>query len=65
MRILLFFVFLIVERIEAYVEGPFDQDGSSFPMPLNTICVGISEDLMPRQLDYSRYRPGRNPVLWD
>ena len=63
--ILLFFGFLIAERIGAYVEGPFDQDGSSFSMPLNTICVGISEDLMPRELNYGRYRPSRNPVFWD
>ena len=63
--ILLFFGFLIAERIGDYVEGPFDQDGSSFSMPLNTICVGISEDLMPRQLDYVRFRPTRNPVFWD
>ena len=63
--ILLFFGFLIAERIGAYVEGPFDQDGSSFSMPLNTICVGICEDLMPRELDYGRYRPTRNPVFWD
>ena len=63
--ILLFFGFLIAERIGAYVEGPFDQDGSSFSMPLNTICVAISEDLMPRELNYGRYRPSRNPVFWD
>ena len=63
--ILLFFGFLIAERLGAYVEGPFDQDGSSFSMPLNTICVGISEDLMPSELDYGRYRPSRNPVFWD
>ena len=63
--ILLFLGFLIAERIGAYVEGPFDQDGSSFSMPLNTICVGISEDLMPGELDYGRYRPSRNPVFWD
>ena len=63
--ILLFFGFLIAERIGAYVEGPFDQDGSSFSMPLNTICVGISEDLMPRELNYGRYHPSRNPVFWD
>ena len=63
--ILLFLGFLIAERIGAYVEGPFDQDGSSFSMPLNTICVRISEDLMPGELDYGRYRPSRNPVFWD
>ena len=63
--ILLFFGFLIAERIGAYVEGPFDQDGSSISMPLNTICVGISEDLIPRELDYGRYHLTRNPVFWD
>ena len=63
--ILLFLGFLIAERIGAYVEGPFDQDGSSFSMPLTTICVVISEDLMPGELDYGRYRPSRNPVFWD
>ena len=61
--ILLFFGFLIAERIGDYVEGPFDQDGSSFSMPLNTICVGINEYLMPRQLDFGQYRPSRNPVF--
>ena len=61
--ILLFFGFLIAERIGDYVEGPFDQDGSSFSMPLNTICMGINEDLMPRQLDYGQYRPSQNPVF--
>ena len=63
--ILLFLGFLIAERIGAYVEGPFDQDGSSFSMPLNTICVLISEDLMPGELDYGTYLPSRNPVFWD
>ena len=63
--ILLFLGFLIAERIGAYVEGPFDQDGSSFSMPVNTICAVISEDLMPGELDYGRYRPSRNPVFWD
>nr|WP_255616054.1 bestrophin family protein [Synechococcus sp. MU1642] len=63
--ILLFFGFLIAERIGAHMEGPLDQDGSSFLMPLNTIYVGISEDLMQREFDYGRYRPSRNPVFWD
>ena len=63
--ILLFLGFLIAERIGAYVEGPFDQDGSSFSIPLKTICVGLSDDLMPGDLDYGRYRPSRNPVFWD
>ena len=63
--IFLFLGFLIAERIGAYVEGPFDQDGSSFSLPLNTICAGISEDLMPGQLNYGRFHPSRNPVFWN
>ena len=63
--IFLFLGFLIAERIGAYVEGPFDQDGSSFSLPLNTICAGISEDLMPAQLNYGRFHPSRNPVFWN
>ena len=52
-------------KIGAYVEGPFDHDGTSFSLPLNTICYEISEDLMPGDLDYGRFRPCRNPVFWD
>ena len=63
--ILLFLGFLMAERIGAYVEGPFDLDGSSFSIPLNTICTSISEDLMPNELDYGRFKPRRNPVSWD
>ena len=63
--IFLFLGFLVAERIGAYVEGPFDQDGSSVSLPLNTICTGISEDLMPGELQYSRFRPSRNPVFWN
>ena len=44
--ILLFIGFRIAERIGAYVEGPFDKDGNSFSMPLNTICM--NKDLMWR-----------------
>ena len=43
----------------------YNQDGTSFSLPLNTICCEISEDLMPGDLDYGRYRPCRNPVFWD
>ena len=42
-----------------------DQDYSSLSQPLNTIKVGISEDLMPEEQDDDRYRPSRNPVFWD
>ena len=63
--ILLFLGFLMAERIGAYVEGPFDQDGSSFSMPLNTICTVISDDLMHGELEFGRFKPNHNPVFWD
>ena len=61
----LFLGFLMAERIGAYVEGPFDQDGSSFSIPLNTICTVISNDLLPGELDFGRFQSSRNPVHWD
>ena len=44
---------------------PFDQDGSCVSIPMNTISMGINENLMPGERDYGRYRPSRNPVFWD
>ncbi len=44
------------------VEG--DQDASSLLHLLNTIWVGISDDLMPGEFIDGRYRP-RNPVFRD
>lgn len=61
----LFIGFLSAERIGAYVEGPFDRDGSSFSLPLNTICSRISDDLIERPLDMGAFRPSRDPARWD
>ncbi len=61
----LFLGFLTAERIGAYVEGPFDRDGSSFSLPLNTICSTISSDLMERPLDFGGFRPSLDPVRWE
>lgn len=61
----LFLGFLTAERIGAYVEGPFDRDGSSFSLPLNTICCTISSDLMERTLDFGGFRPSLDPVRWE
>lgn len=61
----LFLGFLTAERIGAYVEGPFDRDGSSFSLPLNAICSTITSDLMDRPLDFGRYHPSQDPVRWD
>lgn len=61
----LFLSFLIAERIGAYVEGPFDRDGHSFSLPLNSICCVITQDLMQRSLVFSRFRPSRDPTSWE
>ncbi|MFM7676170.1 MAG: bestrophin family ion channel [Synechococcus sp.] len=63
--LLLFLGFLLAERIGAYVEGPFDRDGSCFSLPLNAICSGISTDLMERSLDLGRFQPSVDPTRWD
>jgi putative membrane protein len=62
---ILFLGFLTAERIGAYVEGPFDRDGSSFSLPLNGICSTISNDLMERHLDFGSFRPSQDPVRWE
>jgi putative membrane protein len=63
--IVLFLGFLSAERIGAYVEGPFDRDGSSFSLPLNAICSTISCDLMQRPLDCGSFQPSQDPTRWD
>ena len=61
----LFLSFLIAERIGAYVEEPFDRDGHSFSLPLNSICCVITQDLMQRSLVFSSFRPSRDPTSWE
>ena len=61
----LFLGFLIAERIGAYVEGPFDRDGHSFSLPLNSICCVVTDDLMQRSLEFSNFRPSRDPASWE
>lgn len=61
----LFLGFLVAERIGSYVEGPFDRDGSSFSLPLNSLCSTITSDLMARQLDFGHFQPSQDPTRWD
>lgn len=61
----LFLGFLTAERIGSYVEGPFDRDGSSFSLPLNSICSTITADLMERSLDFGAFAPSLDPTRWD
>ena len=63
--VVLFLGFLTAERIGAYVEGPFDRDGSSFSLPLNGICSVITNDLMQRSLNFGGFRPSQDPTRWD
>ncbi|MCX5968358.1 MAG: bestrophin family ion channel [Cyanobacteria bacterium] len=63
--IVLFLGFLIAERIGSYVEGPFDRDGNSFSLPLNSICCVITQDLLQRSLEFSSFRPSRDPTSWE
>jgi putative membrane protein len=63
--IVLFLGFLIAERIGSYVEGPFDRDGNSFSLPLSSICCVITQDLLQRSLEFSRFRPSRDPTSWE
>ena len=41
-----------------------DQTANRLLQLLNTIAVGISNDLMPRELDNKRHGQPRNPVVW-
>ncbi|MFM1900222.1 hypothetical protein CWE17_06595 [Synechococcus sp. BS56D] len=56
--------FLMAERIGAYVEGPFDADGSSFSLPLNSICLTISRDLLGSETDHVLHLQSQDPVRW-
>lgn len=62
--IILFIGFLMAERIGAYVEGPFDSDGSSFALPLNAICLTISRDLLADETDSCLHHFSKDPVRW-
>lgn len=60
----IFSCFLIAERIGAYVEGPFDADGSSFSLPLNAICLTISRQLLGEQVEHLLHHASQDPVRW-
>jgi putative membrane protein len=62
--IVLFLGFLMAERIGAYVEGPFDGDGSTFALPLNAICLTISRDLLGNETDSCLHHFSKDPVRW-
>ena len=57
-------LFLMAERIGAYVEGPFDADCSSFSLPLDNICLTISHDLLDQATDHVQHLRSDDPVRW-
>ncbi len=63
--IMLFLSFLVAERIGAFIEGPFDRDGKSFSLPLNSICCVITQDLLKKDLNFASFQPSTNPTRWE
>ena len=59
----LFLGFTTAERIGSYVEGPFDQDGSSFCVPMDSICSTISADLLQTS-PLGQLPISRDPSRW-
>ncbi len=57
-------MFLMAERIGAYVEGPFDSDGSSFSLPIDSICLTISRDLLDHATEHVQHLKSSDPVRW-
>ena len=62
--LVLFLGFLTAERIGAYVEGPFDQDGSSFCVPMDGVCRTISADLLSARHPLAQLPISTDPSLW-
>ncbi|MEB3276658.1 MAG: bestrophin family ion channel [Cyanobacteriota bacterium] len=61
---LLFLGFLLAERLAAYVEGPFDRDPSSLSLPLNQICLGISNELLGGDALFADLPSCSDPSIW-
>ena len=57
-------LFLMAERIGAYVEGPFDSDSSSFSLPLDNICLTITHDLLDHLTQQVEHLKSEDPVRW-
>jgi putative membrane protein len=62
--VVLFLGFVSAERIGAYVEGPFDQDGSSFCVPMDVVCRTISADLLGAHHPLAELPISRAPSHW-
>jgi putative membrane protein len=62
--LLLFLGFLTAERLGSYVEGPFDNDGSSFCLPMDWICINISRDLLGHGHPLAQLPSSSDPSRW-
>ncbi len=62
--VVLFLGFVSAERIGAYVEGPFDQDGSSFCVPMDVVCRTISADLLGAHHPLAELPISHDPSRW-
>ena len=61
---LLFLGFVSAERIGAYVDEPFNQDGSSFCVPMDVVCRTISAELLDPQHPLAILPISNDPSLW-
>jgi putative membrane protein len=62
--LLLFLGFITAERLGSYVEGPFDNDGSSFCLPMDWICINISRDLLGQAHPLAQLPSPNDPSRW-
>ena len=62
--LMVFLGFVIAERVGAYVENPFDQDGSSFCVLMDSICTTISNDLLGPSDPLAQLPISRDPSRW-
>lgn len=56
--------FVTAERVGAYVENPFDQDGSSFCVPMDSVCRTISADLLGPHSPLAQLPISSDPSRW-
>jgi putative membrane protein len=56
--------FVTAERVGAYVENPFDNDGSSFCVPMDSVCRTISTDLLGAHNPLAQLPISNDPSRW-
>ena len=56
--------FITAERVGAYVENPFDDDGKSFCVPMDSVCRTISGDLLGAHSPLTQLPISSDPSRW-